>query len=143
MDTRYYEVGKDGSFKLVTSDETDHSKDYASFSHGVFMRNAHGQEVLLDPQNLTWRTLGGAIDLTFYSGPSQAEVTRNYQLSTIGLPAMQKYSTLGFHQCRWGYANWSEVEDVVANFEKFDIPLEYVWYVNHIRIGLGLTLQHE
>lgn len=92
------------------------------------MRNAHGQEVLLRSQDLTWRTLGGAIDLTLYSGPSQVEVTRNYQLSTVGLPVMQKYSTFGFQQCRWGYTNWSEVEDVVANFEKFEIPLEYIWY---------------
>lgn len=128
MDTRYYEVDeRNGAFKPFTADEADHSKEYASFSHGVFLRNAHGQEIILQPQNLTWRTLGGAIDLTFYSGPSQAEVTRNYQFSTIGLPAMQKYSTFGFHQCRWGYENWSEVENVVANFEKFDIPLEYIW----------------
>lgn len=54
-------------------------------------------------------------------------MTKNYQVSTIGLPAMQQYWTLGFHQCRWGYSNWSEVEDVVANFDKFQIPLETIW----------------
>lgn len=107
------------------------------------MRNAHGQEIILDPRKLTWRTLGGAIDLTFYSGPSQVEVTRNYQLSTVGLPAMQKYSTFGFHQCRWGYTNWSEVENVVDNFEKFGIPLEYIWYVHRATRRIWLTLNQE
>lgn len=40
---------------------------------------------------------------------------------------MQQLWTFGFHQCRWGYHNWSEVEDVVRNFENFGIPLETIW----------------
>lgn len=108
------------------------SEDHESFSHGVFLRNAHGQEVLLQPRNITWRTIGGSIDLTFYSGPTQADVTKSYQLSTIGLPAMQQYSALGYHQCRWGYQNWSQLEEVVNNFERFEIPLEYIWSVGFL-----------
>jgi alpha-glucosidase len=128
LDTRYYEVDSErGVYTLVTSNETDFSKEYLSLSHGVFLRNAHGQEALLRAQNITWRTLGGSIDLYFYSGPTQKEVSKTYQTSTIGLPAMQQYFTLGFHQCRWGYQNWTVLEDVVANFEKFGIPLENIW----------------
>lgn len=114
----------------MPSDMADASKNYVSYSHGVFLRNAHGQEILLGTEKLTWRTLGGSIDLTLYAGPTQTEVTKDYQLSTIGLPAMQQYFTFGYHQCRWGYANWSQVEEVVANFQKFEIPLENIWYVN-------------
>lgn len=40
---------------------------------------------------------------------------------------MQQYFTFGFHQCRWGYSNWSVVEDVINNYEKFGIPLETIW----------------
>ncbi|GAB1212341.1 hypothetical protein ATERTT37_001479 [Aspergillus terreus] len=127
LDTRYYKVDKHGSHTLVKTDKADASEEYVSYSHGVFLRNAHGQEVLLNPKGVTWRTLGGSIDLTFYAGPSQVQVTQQYLKSTVGLPAMQKYSTLGFHQCRWGYNNWTELADVVANFEKFEIPLEYIW----------------
>lgn len=127
LDTRYYEIDDQGNRTPVSSDEGDPGKDYTSYSHGVFLRNAHGQEVLTGAQNLTWRTLGGSIDLTFYAGPTQPEVTKNYQMSTIGLPAMQQYFTFGYHHCRWGYSNWSMVEDVVANFERFEIPLENIW----------------
>lgn len=116
-----------GAYNLVTTNETDQLKEYISFSHGVFLRNAHGQEVLLRPEGITWRTLGGSIDLYFYSGPTQVEVTKSYQKSTVGLPAMQQYFTFGYHQCRWGYQNWSEMADVVASFAKFEIPLENIW----------------
>ncbi|RDW81045.1 glycoside hydrolase family 31 protein [Aspergillus mulundensis] len=127
VDTRYYAVDGNGKQAYVKSSEADPTQSYTSYSHGVFLRNSHGHEVVLNPQGLTWRTIGGSIDLTFYSGPTVAEVTMQYQRSTVGLPAMQKYDTLGFHQCRWGYSNWSVFEDVLANFVNFEIPLEYLW----------------
>ncbi|QKX64214.1 uncharacterized protein TRUGW13939_11387 [Talaromyces rugulosus] len=138
LDTRYYEVDSEhGTYKLVSASATHASKEYISLSHGVFLRNAHGQEVLLRPDNITWRTIGGSIDLYFYSGPTQVEVSKTYQTSTIGLPAMQQYFTLGYHQCRWGYKSWSHLADVVATFEKFEIPLENIWtdidYMNQYR----------
>ncbi len=40
---------------------------------------------------------------------------------------MQQYWAFGYHQCRWGYQNWSVVESVVDNFAKFEIPMETVW----------------
>lgn len=83
----------------------------------------------MKPHNITWRTIGGSIDLYFFPGPSQHEVTAAYQKGAIGLPAMQQYFTFGYHQCRWGYSNWSVVEEVVNNYEKFGIPLENIWSV--------------
>ena len=135
LDTRYYEVDSGtGNLTLVTSNETNATGEYISYSHGVFNRNAHAQEILLRPTNITWRLLGGSIDLFFFPGPTQAEVTKSYQMGVIGLPAMQQYFSFGFHQCRWGYANWSEVEDVVNNYEKVGIPLENIWLGKKIRL---------
>ncbi|KAK5937080.1 hypothetical protein PMZ80_010620 [Knufia obscura] len=119
LETRYYDVDPDNS-----SNETP--AKHMSTSHGVYLRNAHAQEVLMHETNVTWRTLGGDIDLYFFSGPTQPEVTSQY-LHQIGLPVMQQYWTLGFHQCRWGYENWSMTEEVVDNFGKFEIPLETIW----------------
>lgn len=127
LDTRYYEAFNGKPRNPVKSSQAPSSKKYISYSHGVFLRNAHGQEVKLQSQSLTWRTIGGSIDLYFYAGPSAIEVTQSYLNSTVGLPAMQQYFTLGYHQCRWGYRNWTELGDVVANFEKFNIPLETIW----------------
>jgi alpha-glucosidase len=58
--------------------------------------------------------------------PSLLLVTTSY-LKAVGLPALQQYWTFGFHQCRWGYKSWDELETVVDNHIKFGIPLETVW----------------
>ncbi|KAI1329700.1 family 31 glycosyl hydrolase [Xylariaceae sp. FL0255] len=126
IDTRYFEI-KDGLKLEYAPNATDTSAKYTSYTHGVFFRNAHSQEVLLRESNITWRALGGTVDLYFFSGPGQEEVTKSYQASAIGLPAMQQYWTFGYHHCRWGYKNWSETQDVVAAFEKHQIPLETIW----------------
>lgn len=100
LDTRYYEVDEKGNLTLVTSNETNINSTYTSVSHGVYLRNAHGQEILMKPENITWRTLGGSIDLYFFDGPTQPEVTKQYITGAIGLPAMQQYFAFGYHQCR-------------------------------------------
>ncbi|KAH6853911.1 glycoside hydrolase family 31 protein [Chaetomium sp. MPI-CAGE-AT-0009] len=126
LDTRYFTVDDSGKLTYAP-DATDKTEKYLSYTHGVFLRNAHTQEVLLQPSGITWRALGGSIDLYFYSGPGAAEVMSSYQQSTTGLPAMQQYWTLGFHQCRWGYDSWAAMQEVVDNFAKFEIPLETIW----------------
>ncbi|THY30913.1 putative alpha-glucosidase [Aureobasidium pullulans] len=127
VDTRYYEKDPvNGTLSLLTGD-TDTNASYISYSHGVYLRNAHGMEALMQNGNITWRALGGSIDLYFFDGPTQAEVTKQYQLGAVGLPAMQQYWTFGYHQCRWGYKNWTMMQDVVDNFAKFEIPMETIW----------------
>jgi alpha-glucosidase len=124
LDTRYYEANGTAVMNATAAESTT---TYQSYSHGVYLRNAHGQEVVLTPTSLTWRTIGGAIDLYFFSGPTAAAVTQQYQAGAIGYPAMQQYWTFGYHQCRWGYANWTIMQDIVDNFKSFDIPLETIW----------------
>ncbi|KAF2259796.1 hypothetical protein CC78DRAFT_52378 [Lojkania enalia] len=116
LDTRYFKTGYSGG-----------GSEHESYSHGVYLRNLHGQEVQLQPESITWRTLGGSIDLFFFDGPTQAEVTKQYQTSAIGLPAMQQYWGFGYHQCRWGYRNWTELREIINTFRDFDIPLETIW----------------
>jgi len=38
------------------------------------------REALLLPTNVTWRALGGSIDLYVFDGPTQEAVTKQYQL---------------------------------------------------------------
>lgn len=107
--------------------ETRYQSDSASLSHGVYARNAHAQEWLLRDSNITYRTIGGSFDFYFLSGPTAKEVIAQYQGGIIGYPAMQMYWTFGYHQCRWGYQNWSVMQDVVDSYAKAGIQLETVW----------------
>ena len=40
---------------------------------------------------------------------------------------MQMYWTFGFHQCRWGYENWTVLQEVVDGYANAGIQLEAVW----------------
>jgi alpha-glucosidase len=84
----------------VDGSDLDPQGDYVAYSHGLYNRNAHAQEILMNAKNVTWRATGGSIDLYFYSGDTASKVISSYQNSAPGLPAMQQYWTFGYHQCR-------------------------------------------
>ncbi|CAJ0547486.1 Ff.00g042400.m01.CDS01 [Fusarium sp. VM40] len=113
--------------------ETRYHKGRNTTSHGVYARNAHGQEWLLRPKTLTYRTIGGSIDLYFLSGQNKQggstaiETMRQYHAGCVGLPAMQMFWTLGLHQCRLGYDTLEKIEAVVENYRAANIPLEAIW----------------
>jgi alpha-glucosidase len=69
--------------------ETRYLNDSDSLSHGVYARNAHGQEWLMKSDTITYRTIGGSFNFYFVSGPTPKEVITQYQAGIVGLPAMQ------------------------------------------------------
>lgn len=139
LDTRYFEKDISGKQRLVKMSEIEErgygyeyghgsgGSPYQSFSHGVYLRNVHAQEVKFESEKLTWRLLGGSVDLFFFGGPTPADVTKQFVMSAAGAPAMQNYWAFGYHQCRWGYHNWTETREVVETLRDFDIPMETIW----------------
>lgn len=71
----------------------------SSKPHVVYRRNLHGQEWLLRPDRIMYRTIGGSFDF-FFSGPSPTEALAQQQLGVIGTPVMQLYCSLCFYQVR-------------------------------------------
>ena len=119
--------------------ETRYNDGGPSTAHGVYARNAHAQEWLLREKTLTYRAIGGSLDFYFLSGrdsehteqssdsSTALEVFRQYQIGCVGLPAMQQYWTLGFHQCHWGWKSINELREVIADYSNAGIPLESIW----------------
>ncbi|PVH95481.1 glycoside hydrolase family 31 protein [Periconia macrospinosa] len=98
-----------------------------STSHIVYARNLHGQEWILKPDKLIYRTIGGSLDFYFFSGPEPTDALAQQQLGVIGTPAMQPYWAHGFHQVRWGYQNWTVLQEIVDGYRDARIPLEAIW----------------
>lgn len=64
--------------------------------------NSNGMEVSLTVEGITWRAIGGVVDLRVLGGPTPAAVLE--QLTRlVGRPHMPPYWSLGFHQCKCGF----------------------------------------
>jgi lysosomal alpha-glucosidase len=48
---------------------------------------------------ITYRTIGGILDLYYFMGPTPSDVVSQYT-EIIGNPFLPSYWTLGFHLCR-------------------------------------------
>ena len=100
--------------------------DGGSTSHGVYARNAHGQDWLLRSDTVTYRTIGGSFDFYFLSGETPKEVISQYQTQIVGTPFLQSYWTLGSMQVRWGYQNWTNLQEVIDAYAAQRIQLEMI-----------------
>mmetsp|Transcript_11117 Transcript_11117/g.29793 ORF Transcript_11117/g.29793 Transcript_11117/m.29793 type:complete len:951 (+) Transcript_11117:337-3189(+) len=97
-------------------------------AHGAFLRNSNGMDVVYgaNADSLTFKVIGGVVDLFVFAGTTPAMVAAQYQ-SVVGKPAMMPYWSLGFHQCKYGYQTVGEVEEVWQNYTAAKIPLDTVW----------------
>ncbi|KAI9752924.1 MAG: hypothetical protein M4579_005410 [Chaenotheca gracillima] len=108
----------------------EHRED-TNETHGVFLLNSNGMDIKInntseDGQYLEYNTLGGVVDMYVVTGPSPLDVARQYS-EVVGKAAMMPYWGFGFHQCKYGYQDYLELAEVVANYSLADIPLETMW----------------
>ena len=75
---------------------------------------------------LTYRTIGGVFDFLIFAGPTAAQVLQQ-KARVIGNSPMPPYWSLGFHLCRFGYKNTSEVREAFTNNTALGIPVDTQW----------------
>ncbi|XP_054706577.1 LOW QUALITY PROTEIN: sucrase-isomaltase, intestinal-like [Uloborus diversus] len=93
-------------------------------AHGVLLLNSDPMEIQLHPSPaITFRTLGGLLDLYLFLGPSPEEVIQQYT-EAVGHSFMPPYWSLGFHASKPRYKSVNEVEEFVNGFKEAHIPVE-------------------
>ncbi|XP_034349953.1 neutral alpha-glucosidase C isoform X1 [Arvicanthis niloticus] len=73
-----------------------------------------------------WMSESGIIDVFLLTGPTPADVFKQYSYIT-GTQAMPPLFSLGYHQCRWNYEDEQDVKAVDAGFDEHDIPYDVMW----------------
>lgn len=73
-----------------------------------------------------WFSESGVIDVFFMLGPSAKDVFYQYAQLT-GTTNLPHLFGIAYHQCRWNYNDETDVKNVEANFDEYDIPLDVIW----------------
>jgi alpha-glucosidase (family GH31 glycosyl hydrolase) len=121
-----YDDGQAPGKNMYSSQPMYVGLDSAGNAHGAFLLNSNAMDVSVSSNSITFRTIGGIIDLFVFVGPRPEDVVRQYQ-SLVGFPVLTPYWGLGYHQCRWGYHNLSDLQNVVNNFSTYQLPLDVMW----------------
>ncbi|XP_041362596.1 lysosomal alpha-glucosidase-like [Gigantopelta aegis] len=79
-----------------------------------------------DRAGLTYRTIGGVLDLYMFTGPTMDAVVQQYT-SLIGKPFLPPFWALGFHLCKYGYNSSLKLKKVIARNRAANMPYDVQW----------------
>jgi alpha-glucosidase len=79
-----------------------------------------------EPQCLSLGAYDGQPELYFIVGADAREVTRKLQRLT-GITPLPPLWALGYHQCRFGYRDLADLEELDQKFDELNIPCDGLW----------------
>ena len=109
-----------------------HKTKYKNIWLGFVFLNSNAQDVQIHRNTLeqkiilSHRTIGGIIDYYIIVDNSPENVLKDIHY-LIGKPILPPYWALGVHQCRWGFKNTSDFENVYNNYIEKKIPIDSMW----------------
>ncbi|XP_074657412.1 sucrase-isomaltase, intestinal-like [Tubulanus polymorphus] len=113
-------------------------------AHGVLFLNSNAQDVTLMPAPaLTYRTIGGVLDLYILLAENPEALVQEYT-SAVGLPFMPPYWSLGFSLANFGYHTLDNMKNTINAMEKYDIPHDYIFGdIDYMDRNLDFTYNHQ
>lgn len=118
-----YDTGREARGRNMYGHHPFYLEMRQGVAHGVFLHNYNAMDVRFSERRLTYKVIGGQLDLMIFTGPRPEAVLQQYH-KVIGLPALPPYWALGYHQCRWGYSSLSMLANVVAGYQANGLPLD-------------------
>ncbi|KAI1307605.1 Lysosomal alpha-glucosidase [Halotydeus destructor] len=102
-------------------------EDGQGTAHGVLLFNNHPMDIILQPKPaVTYRTIGGILDLYIYLGPTAPTVVAQH-MDLVGKPDLPPYWSLGFHLCKWGYGTLENTNATMHRNIQAGVPLDVQW----------------
>jgi alpha-glucosidase (family GH31 glycosyl hydrolase) len=114
-----------------------------SFNYSmVYLRNSNGMDMVVNNSEiLTYRIVGGLLDLNFFLGDSYPETAVQMYHDYLGGWILHPLWSYGFHQCRWGYVDINNLTWVVGNYTFYDLPLDVIWSdINYMDSYIDFTI---
>mmetsp|Transcript_23635 Transcript_23635/g.20554 ORF Transcript_23635/g.20554 Transcript_23635/m.20554 type:complete len:155 (-) Transcript_23635:1603-2067(-) len=96
----------------------------------VLLRSSNAMDVVIENQVLTYKVIGGVIDLNFFLGgddPAFPETVVKQYHTYVGGWIMHPFWAFGHHQSQYGFKNAQEMETVLANYQSHDLILDVIW----------------
>lgn len=114
--------------------QTSTATDRSLLATGALMLNSNAMDVVLqrsagdedDRSGVTWRLVGGLVDLFLFAGPEPHDVVQQYQ-SLVGRPTLPPAWALGYHQSRLNYRQLLQIKQAWAGARSAGIPVESFW----------------
>jgi len=102
-------------------------KEYSGLYHVNLLKNVNAQEVVVQGQKITWKTIGGVYDFHFFLGDSPESALEKYH-EYIGAWSLPAFWHLGSHQSKpLGLSDVGQLEKTLEKYEKAGIPLDSLW----------------
>ena len=93
----------------------------------TLMRNSNAMDVIISGPKLTYKMVGGVIDLVFFVGDKYPETVIKAYHNYIGNFTMMPFWSMGYHQSKWGYTTHATLLDVVNHYNQYNVPLDVIW----------------
>ena len=93
---------------------------------GGFLYNSNAMTATVGQDFLSFRLTGGVIDYWVFMGPRPEDVVFQYH-QLVNFPVQLPYWSLGWHQCRYGFKNSSQMLDVLNKYNQYNLPLDVLW----------------
>ncbi len=119
QDEQYKSLYKSVNYLLFNTNKKYFSFFFPStYPYNYNLGKKYSDKVIITNENVNQ-------DFYLFLGDDIKEITSNYS-SFVGYPYFIRYKMLGYNQSRWTYKSQEEVYQLVNDFEKNDIPLDYI-----------------
>ena len=146
-----FNLGPDGIYTILNKDNPCNIDDNKTPGHNLYgyhpvyllreqskgfnmvlLRSSAPMDVVLEGgKKLTYKVVGGIIDLNFFAGNDESDlkpetIVKQYH-TYLGGWTLQPLWSLGNHQCKDGYNDLSFFKDVLDGYQNNGLALDAIW----------------